>query len=53
MWDVLCAELHAVYGIDLALPLERDSHWLLARIRRLVIDPRSLIFRMTWRGGER
>lgn len=49
---MLCAELHAVYGLDMADPPERDSHWLLARIRRLVIDPKSLIFRMTWRGGE-
>lgn len=49
VWDLLEADLHATYGLDLDDPPERDWHWLHARIRRLLLDPSSVLSRATAR----
>lgn len=50
VWDTVTADLHAVYGIDLADPPDRSGHWLLVRIRRLLLDPSTVTSRATRRG---
>lgn len=49
MWGLLGADLHAVYGIDLADMPDRGWFWLLWRIRRIVLDPTTAVARATSR----
>lgn len=48
-FEIVEADLHAVYGIDLDDLPERTWRWLRVRIRRLLLDPTTATARATTR----
>ena len=49
-WDIVEADLHRHYGIDLEDLPERTWRWLRARIDGLLLDPSTTTSRATRKG---